>query len=197
MAAGVAIVGIVLVSCSPTRHVADGSYLLDHVKIETDDKSVKPSDLKSYLRQEPNHRMFGLFRFTLGLYNLSGNDTTKWYNRWVRKAGSPPVIYDPELMENSRQQMERAMNNRGYMAARVEADILSKGKRMDGTYRVSTHEPHYIDDIDYLIPNDTISRLIERRYSAHSLLRKGANFDSSVLDEERQRMADILRRDGF
>lgn len=66
-----AIVGIVLVACSPTRHVPDGSYLLDHVKIETDDKSVKPSDLKSYLRQEPNHRMFGLFRFTLGLYNLS------------------------------------------------------------------------------------------------------------------------------
>lgn len=58
-----AIVGIVLVACSPTRHVPDGSYLLDHVKIETDDKSVKPSDLKSYLRQEPNHRMFGLFRF--------------------------------------------------------------------------------------------------------------------------------------
>ena len=197
MAAGVAIVGIVLVSCSPTRHVADGSYLLDHVKIETDNKSVKPSDLKSYLRQEPNHRMFGLFRFTLGLYNLSGNDTTKWYNRWVRKAGTPPVIYDPELMENSRLQMERAMNNRGYMAARVEADTLSKGKRMDVTYRVSTHEPHYINDIDYLIPNDTISRLIERRYSAHSLLKKGANFDRNVLDEERQRIADILRRDGF
>ena len=85
-----AIVGIVLVACSPTRHVPDGSYLLDHVKIETDDKSVKPSDLKSYLRQEPNHRMFGLFRFTLGLYNLSGNDSTKWYNRWVRNAGTPP-----------------------------------------------------------------------------------------------------------
>lgn len=40
-----AIVGVVLVACSPTRHVPDGSYLLDHVKIETDDKSVKPSDL--------------------------------------------------------------------------------------------------------------------------------------------------------
>ena len=88
--------------------VPDGSYLLDHVKIETDDKSVKPSDLKSYLRQEPNHRMFGLFRFTLGLYNLSGNDSTKWYNRWVRNAGTPPIIYDPVLIENSRMQMEKA-----------------------------------------------------------------------------------------
>ena len=70
------------------------------------------TDLKSYLRQEPNHRMFGLFRFTLGLYNLSGNDSTKWFNRWVRNAGTPPVIYDPMLMENSRLQMEKAMFNK-------------------------------------------------------------------------------------
>ena len=192
-----AIVGIVLVACSPTRHVPDGSYLLDHVKIETDDKSVKPSDLKSYLRQEPNHRMFGLFRFTLGLYNLSGNDSTKWYNRWVRNAGTPPIIYDPVLIENSRMQMEKAMNNKGYMAARVDVDTVSKGKRMDVFYRVSANTPHYIDDIDYRISNDTISRLVERQYVSHSLLKKGSNFDRNVLDEERQRISDMLRRDGF
>ena len=80
-ACGVAVAVVVMVACSPTRHVPDGSYLLDHVKIETSDKGVKPSDLKSYLRQEPNHRMFGLFRFSLGLYNLSGNDSTKWFSR--------------------------------------------------------------------------------------------------------------------
>ena len=169
-ACGVAIACGVLVACSPTRHVPDGSYLLDHVKIETDAKEVKPSDLKSYLRQEPNHRMFGLFRFTLGLYNLSGNDSTKWFNRWVRNAGTPPVIYDPMLMENSRLQMEKAMFNKGYMSARVEADTTSRGKRMDVVYRVSANTPHYIANVDYHIANDNLSRLIERRFSNHSLL---------------------------
>ena len=186
-----------LFACSPTRHVPEGSYLLDHVKIETDDKSVKTSDLKSYLRQEPNHRMFGLFRFTLGLYNLSGKDSTKWYNRWVRNAGTPPVIYDPTLVENSRMQMEKAMNNKGYMAAKVEADTLSKGKRMNVYYRVSANKPHYIANMDYHIANDSIARLVGRRYIRHSLLKKGENFDRNVLDEERQRISDILRRDGF
>lgn len=197
-ACGIAIACMVaMVACSPTRHVPDGSYLLDHVKIETDDKRVKSSDLKSYLRQEPNHRMFGLFRFSLGMYNLSGNDSTKWFNRWVRNAGTPPVIYDPLLMENSRLQMEKAMFNKGYMAARVEADTTSHGKRMDVVYRVSANEPHYIGDISYRIENDTLSRLIERRFSRHSLLKEGDNLDRSVLDEERQRISDILRRDGF
>lgn len=196
-ALGVVIVCVVMVACSPTRHVPDGSYLLDHVKIETDNKAVKGSDLKSYLRQEPNHRMFGLFRFSLGLYNLSGNDSTKWFNRWVRNAGTPPVIYDPLLMENSRLQMEKAMNNKGYMAARVEADTVSHGKRMDVVYRVSSNMPHYIDDIGYNIANDSLSRLIERQFARHSLLKKGDNFDRNVLDEERQRISDILRRDGY
>lgn len=141
--------------------------------------------------------MFGLFRFTLGLYNLSGNDSTKWYNRWVRNAGTPPIIYDPVLIENSRMQMEKAMNNKGYMAARVDVDTVSKGKRMDVFYRVSANTPHYIDDIDYRISNDTISRLVERQYVSHSLLKKGSNFDRNVLDEERQRISDMLRRDGF
>ena len=68
--------------------------------------------------------MVGLFRFTLGLYNLSGNDSTKWYNRWVRNAGTPPIIYDPVLKENSRMLMEKAMNNKGYMAARVDVDTV-------------------------------------------------------------------------
>ena len=44
-ACGVAIACGVLVACSPTRHVPDGSDLLDHVMIETDAKEGKPSDL--------------------------------------------------------------------------------------------------------------------------------------------------------
>ena len=83
------------------------------------------------------------------------------------------------------------------MAARVDVDTVSKGKRMDVFYRVSANTPHYIDDIDYRISNDTISRLVERQYVSHSLLKKGSNFDRNVLDEERQRISDMLRRDGF
>ena len=101
---------------------------------------------------------------------------TKWFNRWVRNAGTPPVIYDPMLMENSRLQMEKAMFNKGYMAARVEADTTSRGKRMDVVYRVQANEPHYIDDVNYQIGNDTLSRLIERRLSRHSALEEGRQF---------------------
>ncbi len=194
---GVILICVLMAACSPTRHVPQGSYLLDHVKIETDDKALKKGSLKNYLRQEPNHRMFGLFRLSLGMYNLSGSDSTKWINRWIRNTGTPPVIYDSVLIENSRAQIEKAVNNKGYMAARVEVDTVIDGKRIDVTYRVKANKPHYLGNIHYSIPHDTISRIVERRLQPQSLLKKGANFDRAVLDEERQRITNVLRNRGF
>lgn len=38
---------LLLASCSSTKYVPDGSYLLDEVRIHTDNKEVKPTDEKS------------------------------------------------------------------------------------------------------------------------------------------------------
>ncbi len=191
-----AVLCLMCCACSLTKHVPDGSYLLDHVKIETDDKSVKPSELKSYLRQTPNHRVLGLARVSLIFYNFSGQDTTKWINRWIQKNGSAPVLYDSILIENSRSQIEKVMWNKGYMEARVETDTISNKKRMDVVFRVEANKPHYINRVDYNIHNDTIARYIER-YSSNTLLKEGDKFDRSVLDKERQRIVDRLRRRGY
>ena len=81
-----------LTGCSPTKHVPQGEYLLDKVKIVTDSKEVKPETLKPYLRQEPNFRILGVARLQLAIYNLSGADTSKWINRWLRKIGTPRIV---------------------------------------------------------------------------------------------------------
>ena len=50
-----------LSSCSITRHVPDGQYLLDDVKIVVDDnETIKQADLINYLRQQPNHKHHNL-----------------------------------------------------------------------------------------------------------------------------------------
>lgn len=190
------LLALLVSACSPTKHVPAGSYLLDRVKIETDNKDVKPEDLKSYLRQEPNHRSLWIFRFPLGVYNMSGNDTTKWYNRWLRRAGTPPVIYDESLMRLSQEQIRKALSNKGYMDAHVTADTLTKKKRMKVSYHVETHEPHYLTSISYNIPNDTLYRIILGD-SAASMLKPGILFDRNILDKERQRIFELLRNKGY
>ncbi|MDE5969573.1 MAG: outer membrane protein assembly factor, partial [Muribaculaceae bacterium] len=105
-----------LTGCSSTRHVPDGKYLLDRatITVDGDRENVKPDQLANYLRQTPNHKILGFAKLQLATYNLSGQDSTKWYNRWVRKIGQPPVIYDAELTNQSVRQLRQALINKGY-----------------------------------------------------------------------------------
>ena len=53
---------LVLASCSTTRYVGEGEYLLDRVRVEADYSPIPTSELKSYLHQHPNQKIFGLLK---------------------------------------------------------------------------------------------------------------------------------------
>ena len=84
-----------LASCTATKFVPDGSYLLDEVKIRTDEKSIRPSSLKMYVRQNPNAKWFSLIKTQLYVYNLSGRDSTKWGNKFLRSVLLPHHGWSP------------------------------------------------------------------------------------------------------
>lgn len=192
-----AIVALLVVSsCNATKHIPDGKYLLNKVRIEVDDNSFNKKELKNYLRQTPNHEILGGVKFQLAIYNWSGKDSTKWYNKWVRKLGQPPVIYDPSLTEASKSQLRLALINKGYMDATVEADTVSKGKKMQVDYRIKAGEPHYINSLEYEIPDDTIRSLILQD-STKLLLKEKALFDRNVMEQERVGIANRLRYNGY
>lgn len=192
-----AIVALLVVSsCNATKHVPNGKYLLNKVRIEVDDNSFNKKELKNYLRQTPNHEILGGVKFQLAIYNWSGKDSTKWYNKWVRKLGQAPVIYDPSLTEASKSQLRLALVNKGYMDAIVEADTVSKGKKMQVDYRIKAGEPHYINSLEYEIPDDTIRSLIFQD-STKLLLKEKALFDRNVMEQERVGIADRLRYNGY
>ena len=114
-----AILLLTLAACSSTRHVSQGEFLLNKVKISLDSTSrqINDDEMMAYLRQQPNHKMLWSARLRLGIYNMSGNDTSKWWNRWIRKLGEPPVIYDSLLTEAGINQMKLALVNKGYLSA--------------------------------------------------------------------------------
>ena len=88
-----------LASCSSTKHVPEGQLLLDKVTINIEDphSDVERTQLYNYLRQNANHRVLGGLKLQLGFYNLSGKDSNNWFNRWIQRVGTPPVIYDSTL----------------------------------------------------------------------------------------------------
>ena len=187
------------VGCSTTRHVPDGEYLLDKVSIEIDDSvGVSRSELQNYLRQTPNHKVLGFARIQLGMYNMSGKDTTKWYNRWARRLGQAPVIYSPELTEASALQLTQAMINKGYMEARVDVDTIARPdkKRMEVRYRIDAGRPHVIRSMDYDIADSAVAEVVLRD-SLRFTLRPGDKFDRTALESERALITQRLRNRGY
>lgn len=189
-----------LAGCSSTKHVPEGKYLLDNVNIEiVDTKDVKPAELYNYLRQTPNHKVLGFAKLQLSAYNLSGNDSTKWYNRWFRKLGQAPVIYDRAQADASTIQLHRALVNRGYMDAKVDYDTVAKPKKkkIDVNYSIVAGEPHRISSIEYVIPDSAIADIIVNGRPLNSTVSPGENFDRNNLDQLRADITDRLRNHGY
>ncbi len=187
--AGIA-VSLLLEGCSAVRHVPEGRYLLDKVNISVEgDKDIPSADLYNYLRQTPNHKVLGFWKLQLGTYNLSGNDSTKWYNRWVRRMGQPPVIYEQALTDASARQ---------YLNAHVEVDttIRTEKRRIDVRYNIFTGEPHVIRSVTYDIPDSAVASVIMAD-STKFTVKTGDKFDRDNLDSERTLITRRLRNRGY
>lgn len=191
------IASAILVGCSTTKHVPDGSYLLDKVSIGVNSDSVDTDELYYFLRQVPNHKVLGFAKLQLSTYSLSGRDSTKWYNRWLRKLGQPPVIYSEELTDASVRQLRQALVNRGYLDAEVVADTtITKAKKLNVHYSITTGQARYIQSLEFEIPDSSIRQLILAD-TARLGARPGVLFDRNMLDNDRAIITERLRNSGY
>lgn len=184
-------------SCSPTRYVSDGEYLLKGCVVRSDDKSFDAAQLIPYMRQHPNSKWFSLFNIPLDIYNMAGNDSTKWRNRVLRNLGEAPVIYDTAMVQTTCGDMVSAMQSMGYLKAAATASTDKRGKRAYVVYHVSPGPMFVIDSVDY----DIEDKAIESRLGLDTMngmgLRRGMNFSTQNLEAERKRIVKILSDDGF
>ena len=73
---------MLLAGCSVSKFIPEGSYLLDDVKIESDNKEIKSSQMNLYVRQTSNAKWFSIVKLPMYIYSASGLDSTKWLNRF-------------------------------------------------------------------------------------------------------------------
>lgn len=196
------IAALVIGACSSTKHVPDGKLLLDKTKINILDKDningVTPQELVNYLRQTENHKVLGGFKLQLAIYNLSGKDSTKWFNRWIRRVGSPPVIYDSTLTMASVNQLQRALINKGFLKNEVTSDVklLPEKKKAQVTYNVTLNEPYTIRSIKYDIPSDSLRGIILGD-TTNFPIKTQSLLDHNKLDAERELIVQRMRNNGY
>jgi hypothetical protein len=116
-----------MASCQSTKYVPDEAYLLKNYRVKVDREQVNARELDSYIKPKPNRQILGT-KFYLGLYNMSGEKDNGW-NRWLRKIGEAPVLYDEYETERNNKQLGLYMRNKGYHHAVVEDTVRFKKKK--------------------------------------------------------------------
>ncbi|MCU4175998.1 BamA/TamA family outer membrane protein [Carboxylicivirga sp. N1Y90] len=183
--------------CSTTKYVPEGASLLNKIEIENSAKDVSKEQIKYYVRQRENVKIIGFWRFHLGMYNLSGRDDEKGFNKWLRRIGEAPVLYDEILKEKSKEQVALFLNSKGYFNATVSDTVIyTSAKKAKVRYTVNPGERYHLNRVDFKVDDDSL-RSIVYSDTINSLLKKGEPFDSDLHDKERERLTRLIRNDGY
>lgn len=197
-----------------TKYVPDGKYLLKDASVKIDDKRVSQAKAMAYMQQKPNTKSFGLFKTKLRIYNFSGRDDQKGLNKFIRKLGEAPVIYDSVKTQVTAVQLRRFMENRGFYNSKVRIDKRVKKKNVQISYHIEAGEAKKItqitrsrDSLNYKVigrenitkelpdKSDIRQMLIADRKS--SVIREGQLFDIDFLKQEQQRLEQVYKEKGY
>jgi outer membrane protein assembly factor BamA len=190
----VIIIILLLYSCSSTRHVPEDKYLLNRYKTENNNRDINQNELETYIRPKPNKRILGL-KFYLGLYNLSGTKDN-WFNRWLKKIGEEPVIWNEFDIEKNKERIKLYLRNKGYYHVMVEDTSRFHKQKAYVRYKIDSGEPYIINKVRYQF-RDTTLREIILSDTSNSLLKQGLFFDADVIQKERTRIENYLKTLGY
>ena len=198
----VAVLSLVGSACSVTRHIPEGSYFLQKVRIEADRSTprkerIPASELEKYIRQTPNKRFLGT-NFYVWLYEQADPAKENRWNEWKRKIGQAPELLDVGLVKKSSENLKVYMDSKGFFhsQASFRIDTTSRHKRATVIYSTRQGAPYRIDSVSYLFHDKFLEQIVLPD-TVHTLLRPGAIYDVTVLDAERERITAYLRDQGY
>ncbi len=199
-------------ACKPTRHIPEGEYLLIKNEIKSKDDYLEKENIEKHIKQKPNRKVLGIFRFHLGMYNLSNKDSS-----WLKNIGEAPVLLDSEMVERSKSQMELYLFKNGFFDATVTDSVRFvksrlfpnglfhksvpdsvklKRKKAVVEYYINYNSPYVIRKINYSTQDTGIAKLINI-YQQSSLLIPGERYNEENFDKERERITADLKDRGY
>ena len=187
---------MLLSSCSTTRLLSEGEYRLASNEVEVSgDKKIKSNDLYPYIRQSANKYFIFGWNPLLNVYNWSDGSGRGLNGVW-EKVGVAPVVFNPILVQSTKDNMLGHLDYLGYYNARVEPEIMLKNKLAKVSYKVETGKRYPIDEIIYELPAGGF----EDEFMADSLnisVRQGDFLSEQALEEEAERGASYFRNLGY
>ena len=177
---------VILVSgCSLTRRLKDNQALVRKITIHGIDEELAEAAV-NYVdkEQQPNNVINLQFYYLFGKNGKNG-------------IGEPPAILDSNLVEFSRVQIERFIQNKGYLKARVADTIKIKKKKAELIFSAVEGPMFRIRKIQDSIPDKNVQNLYRLNRPRFSHVQPGGRFDTDSLAYDRDEFYTIMKRNGY
>jgi len=168
--------------------VNENELFLQKSSIKIDTRKINKDEIEAIIKQKPNKKILGLYRFHLDLlHNIINKDI-----------GEAPVIYDSLLTVRSLKQLKIYTENRGYFDSKISFIKKVKRNKIKVKYQIKVGSPYLIKSINYDFSDDEIkekSFLILRKTLLD--LKPGNRFDIDVLDKQREKIKIEMKNLGY
>jgi outer membrane protein assembly factor BamA len=134
------------------------------------------------------------------MYRLGskGKDDSK-FRAWQReKIGERPALYDSAAALQASREMEAYLNKVGYFNSTVTSKTkhIRKSKKIHNIYFIDPAPPYKFNSVEYAIEDSSILHFISKSKTEMKIL-PGAVFNAFNLDNERDRITEILQNNGY
>ena len=183
---------MLMLSCSTTRSLQDNEYrLAKNTILVTNDKEFNTSDLTYYLKQQ--HKSWSPLLY---VYNWT-NGKGKGWDKFVKRIGVAPVVYDPEMVDKSIENLTNHLTYLGYYKSIVTSDIKVRKRNVNVTYRIHLGKRYPIKDIEIVLPDDEEFSRDFMADTAAMDIRPGTFLSEEALEAETVRSSTAMRNKGY
>lgn len=188
-----------LAACHPTRKVERrGGYLLVKNTIKNRNTYLPVDELEGFLQQNSMPgRLAPYFRPGVYFYERSFMGKETKFKLFLRRSfGKKPVIIDTMATYTTVDKLEQYLKNKGFYHSSVSKSIKYKRTKALVTYQINSGPPCMVNKFDYFI-EDAVMRGLIMSDTAQGKLRKSMIYDTYVMDDERERIATLLRNNSY
>lgn len=196
------VLAAVMTACGVTKHLPEDKYMLVGSKVIPDKEAprkerIPAGTLEKYVPQSATKKFLGT-NLPAWIYLQAGPDTLENNKSLLRAMGSEPVLLDTSLTQAGARNLKLYMDSRGFYESSSDYSIKYNDKRRKAKvkYTAEQGEPLRIRNVSYDFRDSFVEQII-REDSARTRILPGNIFDTEMLRDERQRIADKLHNSGY
>lgn len=191
----------ILPGCSTTKHLPEGEVLYKGVKkfnVENQDYGLNGTEAYEEVVGALSMPTNSWFPFGLWVYNRFER-YEKGFGKWIfKKFAADPVLLSSVNPDTRVKVASNLLHDYGYFNGTVsyQVDTLKNPRKAKLNYFIDMGKPYLIDTLTYEGFSPKVDNLIHK-WEYKKLIHSGDNFNVIRLNEERQRLIDLLRDHGY